>query len=92
MHYAYSEQEKEQILSGLTKYRIARNKGLGEVDSDTMSVCIDMKKGTKRQVKWTEAKEIAKTFEIFMGNDLESRRQYIKENLHKYIDIDEDIA
>lgn len=53
-----------------------------------MEVCIDINKGTKRQVKWTEAKEIAKTMEIFMGNDLESRKNYIRENLHRYIDIE----
>ena len=89
MHYAYTEQQKEEIISSLSKYRISRNKGLGEVDADTMSVCIDMKHGTKRQVTWTEAKKIAENFEIFMGNDLEARREYIKQNLHRYIDIEE---
>lgn len=89
MHYAYTEQQKEEIISSLSKYRISRNKGLGEVDADTMSVCIDMKNGTKRQVTWTEAKKIAENFEIFMGNDLEARREYIKQNLHRYIDIEE---
>ena len=89
MHYAYTEQQKEEIISSLRKYRISRNKGLGEVDADTMSVCIDMKHGTKRQVTWTEAKKIAENFEIFMGNDLEARREYIKQNLHRYIDIEE---
>jgi DNA gyrase subunit B len=89
MHYAYTEQQKEEILSKLSKYRISRNKGLGEVDADTMAVCIDMKQGTKRQVQWTQAEEIAKNFETFMGNDLDSRREYIRQNLHKYIDIEE---
>lgn len=89
MHYAYSEGEKETIISKIEKYRIARNKGLGEVDSDTMSVCIDLEKGTKRRVTWTEAKAIAEAFETFMGNDLESRRQYIKENLHRYINVED---
>ena len=89
MHYAYTEQQKEEILSKLSKYRISRNKGLGEVDADTMAVCIDVKQGTKRQVQWTQAEEIAKNFETFMGNDLDSRREYIRQNLHRYIDIEE---
>lgn len=54
-----------------------------------MAVCIDIKKGTKRQVQWTEAEAIAESFNTFMGNDLDTRREYIRQNLHRYIDIEE---
>ena len=84
MYYAYSDKEKEDIIKKLEKYQISRNKGLGEVEATTMAQCIDVEKGTMRQVHWEDVVKIDKWFETLMGEDLQSRKEYIKENLHKY--------
>ena len=49
-----------------------------------MAQCIDVEKGTMRQVHWEDVVKIDKWFETLMGEDLQSRKEYIKENLHKY--------
>lgn len=84
MHYAYSDREKDEIISKLSKYQISRNKGLGEVEASTMARCINEENGTMRQVKWEDVEEINRWFETLMGEDLNARKEYIKQNLHKY--------
>ena len=84
MHYAYSDREKDEIISKLSKYQISRNKGLGEVEASTMARCINEENGTMRQVKWEDVEEINKWFETLMGEDLTARKEYIKQNLHRY--------
>src|SRR5699024_9277240 len=62
MYYAYSDKEKEDIIKKLEKYQISRNKGLGEVEATTMAQCIDVEKGTMRQVHWEDVVKIDKWF------------------------------
>jgi DNA gyrase subunit B len=33
-----------------------------------------------------DAEEMAKAVEMFMGTEVKDRKEYIEENLHKYID------
>lgn len=88
MYYAFSEKEMKDITSKLEKYVISRNKGLGEADVDVMSMCI--KKGSKtiRQVSMEDAQKVSKWFDVFMGEDAETRKEYIAQNLHRYMDLD----
>lgn len=87
MHYAFNDEEMEMITKTLNKYQISRNKGLGEVDVDTMSMCIQKNSKSMRKVEWEDAEKIAKTMETFMGSDLQTRKKYIQENLHRYTNI-----
>ena len=43
---------------------------------------------TRKLIKITpdSADEMIKYFEMFMGDDLDGRKQYIGENLHEYIE------
>lgn len=84
MYYAYSDKEKDEIISKLNKYQVSRNKGLGELEPTTMSMCIKEGSNTIRQVQWEEIEEVNKWFETLMGEDLQTRKEYIKDNLHKY--------
>ena len=84
MYYAYSDKEKDEIISKLSKYQVSRNKGLGELEPTTMSMCIKEGSNTIRKVQWEEIEEVNKWFETLMGEDLQTRKEYIKDNLHKY--------
>lgn len=57
---------------------------VGELEPTTMSMCIKEGSNTIRQVQWEEIEEVNKWFETLMGEDLQTRKEYIKENLHKY--------
>lgn len=85
VHYAFSELEKNDILNSIKNYQVSRNKGLGEIDSETMAKCINNPK-TVRRVKWGQAEEVIKWFEIFMGDNLFERKLYMEKKLPKYIE------
>lgn len=85
IHYAFSDNEKDEILSKLKKYQINRNKGLGELEPETMANCIGKDSKTKEQVKWEDAEEIAKWFDILMGDSLKERKDFVEQELPNYI-------
>lgn len=86
--YAFSDGERDKILKGKDpkRVRIQRSKGLGENDTETMSLF--MSPGTRHltQVQAKDAKEMAETIELFMGGDVAPRYKYIEENGHLYMD------
>lgn len=86
--FAYDDKEKDEIVSNLTgKITIQRSKGLGENTADMMWDTT-MNPETRRLIKITPEDE-AKTqriFEMFLGDDLEGRKEYIENNLHKYVE------
>lgn len=88
-YFAYTETEKTHILEmiGDKKYTIQRSKGLGENDPDMMSLTT-MNPETRRLIKVTptDAEQTRKMFEVLLGNDLEGRKEFIKENGSKYLD------
>lgn len=88
MHYAFSEKEMKEITSKLNNYSVSRNKGLGEVDKEVMEMCIKRDSKTLRKVHMEDAQKVAKWFDVFMGEDIDTRKQYIAENLHRYMDLD----
>ena len=77
----------EQI--GNAKYTIQRSKGLGENDADMMWLTT-MNPKTRRLIK-VEPDSIEtfmeERFELFMGDDLQGRKDFIAENGHMYIDL-----
>lgn len=89
-YFAYTEQERADILSmiGDTKYTIQRSKGLGENEADMMWLTT-MNPATRRliRVQPEEAEATAQMFDLFLGDDLQGRKDYIAENGQAYLDL-----
>ena len=89
--FCYTEKEKADVLEkiGTAKYTIQRSKGLGENDADMMWLTT-MNPKTRRLIK-VEPDNIEsfmdEKFELFMGDDLQGRKDFISENGHLYIDL-----
>ena len=87
--FAYTEQEKTRILGtfGEKKYTIQRSKGLGENDPEMMSLTT-MNPATRRLIKVLPA-DAVKTqdmFDLLLGDNLNGRKDYIKEFGSKYLE------
>ncbi len=86
--YAFSDQERDRIIEGKDpkKITIQRSKGLGENDAEMMAKFITP--GTRRFIRITsaEAEEMEKWFDLFMGNDVAPRKQYIEAHGHEFMD------
>ena len=91
-YFAYSEREKGDILEmiGEAKYTIARSKGLGENEPDMMWLTT-MSPDTRRLIKVmpTEAEDTAEMFDLFQGDNIAGRKDYITEYGGDYIDLTE---
>lgn len=89
-YFAYNEKEKNEILEKLKhqKLSIQRSKGLGE-NEPKMMWQTTMNPETRRliQVYMEDAKQIADTFELLLGDNLAGRKQYIEEEGHAYMDM-----
>ena len=96
-HFAYTDGEKEQILSslrddGITKEKdeldIKRSKGLGENQTEMMSLTT-MHPATRRLIRVTpeNAERTAMMFDVLLGDNLSSRKQYIADNGSQYTDM-----
>lgn len=88
-YYAFSEEEKESIIAGLEKYKVSRNKGLGELDAKIMSETgVNPETRTIVKVNVDDAQEMMKAFEIWMDEAVTERKNIIMHELDKYNDID----
>ena len=89
-YFAYNEKEKVQLMEKLKgqKYTLQRSKGLGENEPDMMWETT-MNPETRRliRVEPEDAKRTSEMFDVFLGNNLEGRKEYISENGYKYIDL-----
>ena len=91
-YFAYSEKEKNDILSELDKKGgkpdIQRSKGLGENEPEMMSKTT-MKPESRRLIKVTseEANLTSSMFDILLGDDLQGRKDYITQNGHNYLEM-----
>ena len=88
--FAYSDREKTEIIESLNgaKASISRSKGLGENDPDMMWMTT-MNPETRRLIKVMpeEAELMARSFDLFEGDDLVGRKNYIAEYGYKYLDM-----
>lgn len=88
-YFAYTEAEKTKILEKLSgkKYTIQRSKGLGENEPDMMSQTT-MNPETRRLIKVvpSDVEATAESFELFLGNNLSGRKDYIAEYGSQYLD------
>ncbi|MCK5459723.1 DNA topoisomerase (ATP-hydrolyzing) subunit B [Candidatus Parcubacteria bacterium] len=91
--YAYSEEEKDEIITGLTDIKkktddseeeikgvsIQRYKGLGEMNPDQLwETTMDPKTRMMKKVMIDSAEEANETFEILMGADVAPRKHFIQ--------------
>ena len=89
-YFAYTEQEKTDILGMIAgqKYTLQRSKGLGENEADMMWLTT-MNPKTRRLIR-VQPEDIVKTaqvFDLFLGDDLQGRKDYIAENGQKYLEL-----
>ena len=88
-YFAYDEGEKNEFLKRLEgkKYTIQRSKGLGENEPEMMNLTT-MNPSTRRLIRINpgDAEYAARMFEVLLGDDLNSRKDYIAEHGAEYTD------
>ena len=95
--FAYTDSEKDKMTEqleaeGLSRakddYEIKRSKGLGENQPDMMSLTT-MHPATRRLIRVTpeSAERTAMMFDILLGDNLASRKQYIADNGSNYLEM-----
>ncbi len=95
--FAYTDREKDQIVArlveeGLSKekdeFEIKRSKGLGENQPDMMSLTT-MHPATRRLIKVTpeSVERTAMMFDILLGDNLQSRKDFIAQNGGLYMEM-----
>ncbi len=87
-YFAYSEAEKNKITKNLKKFTLQRSKGLGENEPDMMWQTT-MNPETRRLIL-VEEEEVMKTnemFETLLGDNIDGRKEFIRDFGHKYIDL-----
>lgn len=88
-YFAYSDREKNEIVTGFNgaKHTQSRSKGLGENDPEMMWLTT-MNPQTRRLIKVmpAEVEATSAAFDLFQGDNLAGRKDFIAENGYKYID------
>ncbi|HHU53269.1 MAG TPA: DNA topoisomerase [Clostridiaceae bacterium] len=89
-YFAYTDQEKNDIITNLSDGRIhiQRSKGLGENEPEMMWQTT-MNPETRRliQVMPEEKERMYNTFNLLLGDDLAGRKEYIANHGHEYMDM-----
>lgn len=84
-YYAYTDEEKDEIVSKLPKYKVNRNKGLGEIDADVMAKTgVNPETRNILKVTFDDAEAMVKAFDEWMDDDVTYRKMYIENELNKY--------
>ncbi len=88
-YFAYSDKEKNDIVTGLTgKYSLQRSKGLGENEPEMMKLTT-MDPATRRLIRVMpdDEESTMRMFEVLLGDDLESRKDFIARFGAKYLEF-----
>jgi DNA gyrase subunit B len=98
IRYAYSDRERDAIVADLRngngsierKIGIQRFKGLGEMDAEELWLTtMDPDRRVMLQVTMDDAARADEMFTILMGDDVESRRNFIVSNARdvRFLDV-----
>lgn len=89
IYFAYDEAEKNRIIKGkdISKLNIQRSKGLGENEPEMMwETTMNPENRRLIRIQAEDPVIMKDKFDLFLGNDLERRKEYIKEKGHLYLD------
>ena len=92
-HWAYTDKQRDQLLEELKiegqKIEIQRYKGLGEMNADQLwETTMNKENRTLLQVTIADAYEANDIFSTLMGEDVESRRDFIITNAKLVTNLD----
>jgi DNA gyrase subunit B len=82
-HYVHDEKALDDLRSrnGHKKFEIQRFKGLGEMDAEQLwESAMNPETRVLKQITLENAAEADRMFSILMGEDVESRREFIQQN------------
>ena len=80
-YYVYSEEELKKMTDKLGAVNITRFKGLGEMSLQQLwDTTMNPKTRSIKKVYVEDAVEADQTFSMLMGDDVQSRKQFISEN------------
>ncbi|MBW2973951.1 DNA topoisomerase (ATP-hydrolyzing) subunit B [Candidatus Woesearchaeota archaeon] len=90
-YYVYNEDEKDKLLKeiGTEGVSLQRYKGLGEMNPKQLwETTMDPKTRMLKQVAIEDAVHADETFSILMGDEVEPRRDFIKEHAKEVKELD----
>ena len=80
-HYVYTEEQLKRALEKLGSASVTRFKGLGEMDSSQLwETTMNPRTRKIKKIFIEDAVEADKTFSMLMGDDVQSRKDFIQEN------------
>ena len=80
-HYVYSEDELKKFSAGASNLNVTRFKGLGEMNAEQLwSTTMNPKTRKVKKIYIEDAVKADQTFSMLMGDDVQSRKEFIQEN------------
>ena len=89
VQYAYTEEQKDKVVKGMTSVSLQRYKGLGEMNDEQLwETTMNPENRLLLQVQIDEAREADKTFDILMGEEVEPRKKFIQTHAKSVKNLD----
>ena len=86
--YAYTEEEKDELIKGAPKFSVQRYKGLGEMNpAQLWETTMDPKSRTLKKVDIEDAEGADRVFEMLMGSEVPPRKRFIQSHA-KFAELD----